>query len=185
MVGDVISVRLDDGFHCSCEGSRPKRDGKEEGCPRSVVGASPKLASVAFYNGAANGQAHPHSGTFRGVKSVENTFHVLRINTDSAILDRKENALILRQTGADNHLPGATGGGVHRLRGVHDQVENDLLELNPVTLDQRQCIGELWMKHDTATLQFTQQQGDDFPGRVVEVDAFDRNVFSRTTPAIC
>ena len=80
----------------------------------------------------ADRQAHPYPAGFRRVESVENALEILRINARAGIAHSDENRIGLRLFGADRQVSCARFDRTHRLGGVEDQVQRDLLQLNTI-----------------------------------------------------
>ena len=64
----------------------------------------------------------------------------------------------------------------HRVGGVSEQVEDDLLELDAIADDGREILGELQLKSDPVSLKVTQRQRDDFPRDLVQIQQFEREL---------
>ena len=73
--------------------------------------------------------------------------------------------------GADQQFACPLAGAAHRLHGVDDQVENHLLELNPISLNERQALCELRPHRDAVLHCFATGQGDNLEDSVVDRNA--------------
>ena len=71
--------------------------------------------------------------------------------------------------GSDQQLPRPIVHVNHRVRGVAEQVQDDLLELDTVAGDVREIVGELRLKHDAVPLKLTQRQRDDLARGLVQI----------------
>jgi hypothetical protein len=71
----------------------------------------------------------------------------------------------------------------HGLSSVPEQVENDLLQLNPVAGNQGELLLELCLQHDPASLQLTQRQGEHLPAGLIQVYRFGRWILLAEEPA--
>ena len=60
---------------------------------------------------------------------------------------------------------------VHRFDGVDDQVEDHLLQLDPVRMNERQALRELRPHPDAVLHHFAAGQGDDLNDRLVDLQA--------------
>src|SRR5712675_1749345 len=60
-------------------------------------------------------------------------------------------------------------GLAHRFEGVHDQVENNLLQLNAVAVNDWQVFGKVRLEHDAVPQHFAACQLDDLEDRFVDV----------------
>jgi hypothetical protein len=58
----------------------------------------------------------------------------------------------------------------HRLNGVHDQVEDHLLELDPISLNVRPVICQLPLNGDAVFHSFAVDQGNDFKDSIVDIE---------------
>ena len=64
----------------------------------------------------------------------------------------------------------------HRVRGVAEQVQDDLLELDAIAGDDREIIGELRLKNDAISLKVAQRQRDDLSRGVVQIERLQREL---------
>src|SRR6266566_4195074 len=78
--------------------------------------------------------------------------------------------------GSDQQLPRAIVHVNHRVGGVSEQVEDDLLELDAIADDGREILGELQLKSDPVSLKVTQRQRDDLPRDRVQIQQFEREL---------
>ena len=89
-------------------------------------------------DGAADKEPDPHSVRFRGVEGVEELVHSLRIEPDSYILHSQTHSIPFVSFGPDHQLSRTILDAPHRVRGVQEQVEDDLLKLDAIARDRRE-----------------------------------------------
>jgi hypothetical protein len=58
---------------------------------------------------------------------------------------------------------------LNRLDAVHDQIQDDLLQLHPVADDGFQAVQQAGFERDIASTQLAMHQDEDFPNRLVDV----------------
>src|SRR5205807_6740245 len=84
---------------------------------------------------------------------------------------RDEHAARPGPTGADQQFSRPLADAAHRLDGVDDQVKNDLLQLNSVSLNERQALRELRLHRDAILHRFATGQSNHLKDRFVDVQA--------------
>ena len=94
---------------------------------------------MAFDNGMADGKANSHTTLFGREHRIENMIVVGWVDPRAGILDGHANKVWLDDAGSDAQYSQLFR--VHRLNGVHDQVQNDLLQLNSVAFQGRDACG--------------------------------------------
>ena len=100
--------------------------------------------------------------------------HALTIETDAGIPYRQTNAIGVFSFSSDQQLPRAIVHADHRVRGVAEQVEDDLLELDPIAVDRRKIVSEFRLKNDPVSLKVTQRQRNNLSRGLVQVQQLDR-----------
>ena len=78
--------------------------------------------------------------------------------------------------GSDQQLPRAIVDIHHGVGGVSEQVQDDLLELDPIAGDGREIVGELRLKNDVVSLKVTQRQRDDLARDLVQIQRLEREL---------
>src|SRR5262245_8908945 len=130
---------------------------KQKGGARTFIRLCPKTAVMSLDDGAADGQADTHPVAFRRVEGVEQLGHVLRVDADPGIADAHAHTVaVVVLFGSDQQLPRPIVDGGHRIRGVADQIQDDLLELNTIAGDRWKVLGELQLKQYAISLKFAQ-----------------------------
>ena len=117
----------------SCDWNR-----ETETCPTIRMIFRPQFAFVSFNNGFRYRQAHSHSSGFGGEKRLEQAPEILAGNPRSAIANPDFDHGWIRGFCVDPHDPVPGTLIPKRVHRIDDQVEQNLLELNPVAPDHRQ-----------------------------------------------
>src|ERR1700730_17905721 len=91
-------------------------------------------------DGAADREAQPYSAGLGRVKGVEDAFEMFRINSRPRITDRDQDLIRSHSFGADRQLSARAINRAHRFDCVQDQVQDDLLQLHPIPLNERQAF---------------------------------------------
>src|SRR5688572_15004730 len=110
---------------------------------------------MSFDDGAADGEPDPHAGALRRVERVEQLVYTLLVDAHAGIPYGQAHSILVLAFGSDQQLPRAVVHAHHRVAGVADQVQDDLLELDPVTGQRRKILGELRMNCDPVSLKVT------------------------------
>src|SRR4029078_1859294 len=100
----------------------------------------PNPSSVSLDDGSRYGQPHPHTFRFVGKEWIEYFLQVGRGNTGSKIVNRylRKGIVQLHVTCDDFALSARCVG--HGLHSVYDQIKNNLLNLNPITVDLQHLL---------------------------------------------
>src|SRR5882672_569094 len=119
-----------------------RRQGELKASAAGQVRARPQSAAVRFDDRTADRQAHPQTAKLRRVEGLEHALKSRRREawTRIAHLDRHA---IWFVAGADEQFPLLFADVAHRFDRVDDQVKQDLLQLDPVSLDTRQALRKL------------------------------------------
>src|SRR5262245_34663695 len=131
-------------------------NGKQEGGTWTVIRLCPKMAVMSLDDGAADGEANTHAVALRRVEGVEQLGHVPRVDADADIAHAHAHTIAVLVFGSDQQLPRPIVHGGHRIRGVADQIQDDLLELNTIPDDLWKVLSELQLKQNAISLKFAQ-----------------------------
>ena len=102
---------------------------------------------MSLDDGAADGESDSHAVALRRVERVEQLVHALTVEAHAGIPHGQAHMFAVFPFGSDQQLPGAIVHARHRVRGVAEQVQDDLLELDTVAGDGREIVGELGLKN--------------------------------------
>src|SRR5262249_37617050 len=105
--------------------------------------ADPQASAMGFDDRAADCQSHSHAVGFCRVEWFKETRERLRSQPRASILNPNVEILQFVLTGGDEHLSSTLVDCAHRLKGIENEVEHDLLKLYPVTGNDRQAFREL------------------------------------------
>src|SRR5262245_29202706 len=126
---------------------------EREGRPGSVVPLRPEVAVMSLDDGPADGQADPHPVALGRVEGVEELVHALRIEANAGIAHGDPHTVGGLAFGSDQQVPRTVVDANHRIRRVAEQVQDHLLELDPIGCEGRKILGELRLKHDAVSLK--------------------------------
>src|SRR5580765_8555801 len=104
---------------------------------------------------ATDEKADPHTATLRCVERLEELVHIVRFQTDARILHGQARTIVFVPFGSDHQLPRTIVDSVHGVRGVPEQVEDDLLKLDTIACDSREAVGKVRAQNHPASLEFT------------------------------
>src|SRR5918992_1403810 len=136
-------------------------NGKREGGAWTIVGLRPEAATMSFDDGAADGEPDAHAVALRRIESVKQLVHALAVDADAGIPHAHTHTIAGIPFGSDQHVPRAIVDTEHRVRGVAHEVQDDLLDLDPIAGDGRKILGELRPKYDPVPPKVAQRQRDD------------------------
>ena len=92
---------------------------------------------------AADRQADSHSVAPGGIEGLEQPLGILRLKSDPRIPHQQGYPAVLAALRSHRQLPRAIGDLAHGVRGVEQQVEDDLLQLDPIAGHGREAIRQL------------------------------------------
>ena len=98
---------------------------------------------MRLYDRAADRETHAHPLRLGRIESVEEMLQIFCTQPRTRILYRDKYPLRFIRAGSNQQLAYIRAGSTHRLDRVHHQIENDLLQLDPVCQNDRHIIGEL------------------------------------------
>jgi hypothetical protein len=138
----------------------------------------PQPPPMGIDDGPADRQPHPHAAGFRGVERFENAIDMLRIDARTGIANRDENAISLGFLGTDQQLSRPRLDRTHCFDCVEHQVQDDLLQLNTVSLDGSPPFGKAGLDRDPILGDCASPQYNHLIDRVIEIKTgFSRRRF--------
>src|SRR3984893_772022 len=138
--------------------------------PGSIRGR-PHSSAVRFGDRTTDRQSHAHASRLGRVKRIEQVIEALRFQSRARIAYGDEHAVRRVQTRVDQQLARSLADLAHRFDGVHDQVQDHLLQLDSISPDARQTVRELGLQQDAMPPHLAPCQGDRFEDRFVDVQA--------------
>src|SRR5260370_35156930 len=99
------------------------------------VRRGPKPAIMSFHDRTADGEPHTHATGFGGEEGVEQPVRILAGDPDAAIRDAYEHLLCLVLTRKDHQVARPVCDRLNGFNAMHHQVDNYLLQLDPITQD--------------------------------------------------
>ena len=115
----------------------------EKVAPGSIVRLCPETTMMPLDDGAADGESDTHAVALRRVEGVKQLVHALAVEARASIPHGHAHTIAVLPFGSDQQLPRAIVHANHRVRGVAEQVQDDLLELDAIAGDVREIVGEL------------------------------------------
>ena len=150
-------------------------------CPGTIIGHGPKPSAVVLYNRTANRQPHPHSLRLGGVESIKDLFEILCIESNTGVLHSYKHFIRFVRRGSNHHLPRSIRDRIHGFDTVYHQIENHLLQLDPIAQYAGKIDSQIHLQHDAGFLYFALRQThnllDDFVDiqkRLLGVAFFDQ-----------
>jgi hypothetical protein len=125
---------------------------------------------MPLHNRSADGQSDTHAAALRRIEGIEELVHGLTVNADTAVPHHHTHAVAILSLGPDQQLPRPVVDIHHRVRGVANKIQNDLLELDAIPGYVREIIGELRLQNHALSLKITQRQRNDLPRGVIEIE---------------
>src|SRR5262245_56078919 len=102
---------------------------------------------MTFDDRAAHGQADPHALRLGGEERLEELLRIAGIKTHAAVAHGNTHATVVVEARPDGELARSIIDSEHGIRGIREQVEDDLLKLNSVAYDDGEVAGQLQTQH--------------------------------------
>jgi hypothetical protein len=142
----------------------------------------PKPPGVIIDNGAADRKTHPKTARFGRMKRGEDVIHGRRIKANSRVAHHHQHLPFIMGLRPDEELTIPAFHRGHRIDGVQQEVEYDLLQLHPIADDTWQVRRQFQSLHDPLPFHFTLGQHDDLAdGFVLADSAFLKSARIRAT----
>jgi len=125
---------------------------------------------VRFDDRSADRQSHAHAAGFGGEKGVEQFVLVLGGEPDAAVLYRDQHLMGFVAARLDHQLAPPILDRLHRLNAVNHQVDEHLLQLDPVGLDHGQAGREFRPQRHPMSEHLMLHQDDGLLNDVVDVE---------------
>src|ERR1700729_858129 len=107
---------------------------------------------MSFNDRVTDRQSHSHALGLRGEEAFEDAVPACRVKTNTGIRHVDDDVALIVELRTDGQDTGAVSDRTHRLDAVHDQVENDLLQLDPVSHDGRKLGSQVGLDGDAMSL---------------------------------
>src|SRR6185295_13983849 len=109
-----------------------RRDAKLERHAAAVVALGPDAAVMRLDDGSADGQSHSHAPRLGREERVEKMLFRRVVQPGAAVPDLEVDGAILAHEGTERQRAPGPLHGVHRLNRIHDEIYQDLLQLDAV-----------------------------------------------------
>ena len=117
---------------------RPRRQDELKRRPRPGIVGGGHPSAMGLDDRAADRQSHAHAARLGGEEGPEQTVRVLRVDAGSGVDDLDRHLIGLNRLRSDQQLALPLGDRRHGLNGVDRQIDDDLLELDPIADHWRQ-----------------------------------------------
>ncbi len=131
---------------------------------------------MTFDNGATDGQPDTHPAILGGVKRFEKLVQVLRSKTHACVLYAQAHLITFVSFGSDDQLSRTIVYAAHRVGGIQEQIQHDLLKLDTIGRDRREVVGKFDPRNHLASLKFTPRQRNHLSNGLIQVYRFGRGV---------
>src|SRR4029078_4565709 len=121
-------------------------------------------------NRPANPQSHSNAVRFGREEPVEDAIHVLRLDAASRILDSNHQICWASCLSFSPPHVFAAVYGPHCFDSIHNQVQDDLLQLHAMGQYLGQFIVQMGADSDAMTVRLTMHQRDHFRNELFKVD---------------
>ena len=119
---------------------------------------------------AADRQPHAHAAGFRREEGFEQAVHGFRREARTGVLDRDQHGAgfaALRSHAQHTRLACVRA---HRIDRIQDQIQNDLLQLHPVTHDGFEPVGQVGLERNIVLAEFAVHQAENFADCGIDVE---------------
>ena len=127
---------------------------------------------MRFDNPAANGQPNSDASGFRREEGVEQAIDVVRVDARTIVLHRNDHLTDIVLLRLDQQFVRSVANRRHGLNTICQEIDDDLLQLNPITTHQRQIGSEVESQEDAITEQLRLDQRDNFLDNLIQVQFY-------------
>src|SRR6202041_3590327 len=134
---------------------------------------------MSFNDGVTDCQPHSHALGLRGEEAFEDAVAVCRVKTNTGIRHVDDDVALIVELRTDGQDTWAVSDRTHPVDALYDEVEHDLLQLNPVRHDGRKLGTQAGLDGDAVSLQLGTGKRQPLRDRVIDIDlpSFRRGVF--------
>src|SRR5215475_11727953 len=144
-------------------------DGDVKGSAPWDVRCHPNASSVTCDDGLADRQSHPHACRLSRVEWVKKTSNIFRAYAWSRVSHGDGDVGRPVHQSADRHFAWTLSTLRQCLNGVHNQIQNHLLQLNSISFDERQSLCKLRMYRDAVLHRLAARKLNHFVDRAIEL----------------
>src|ERR1700722_3486838 len=104
---------------------------------------------MSLHYRATDRKSHSHTLGFRGEEALKNAIHHRCVQPNPGILNRNHGITIRVALSSYVQNPRPIRDATHRLHAVHNQIQDNLLQLHTVAGDRLEVGAELSLERDT------------------------------------
>ena len=136
-----------------------------------VLGPLP--AAMGGGDRAADRKTETEAAFLGGRERLEETGLDLRSNAAAGILDRNLDPLIVVGSGRDREGPCTGRRVLHRFAGIHHEIQDHLLELDPIAADDAYSLGKIPDNSDLVGNKIAVRKIEHFGDDVVDLEGLE------------
>ena len=121
-------------------------------------------------DGSADGEPDTHAAALRRMEGIKELVHAPTVNANAGIAHYHTHVIAGVLLSADQQLPRPIIDAAHRVCGVAEEIQNDLLELDAIPGDLREVFGELRLNDYAVSLKLTHRQRNYLARGVVQIE---------------
>src|ERR1700733_8086846 len=134
-----------------------------------LVGGQPQTPTMTFDDRAADRPAHAQATWLRRIECIKYELDILCGQTGPRVADRDDDSVRLGCARRNEQLSRAVRDCVHCLDGIDDEIEHDLLQLDPIPFDEWQAVREACLYGDLTLHRFAVGKLDHFEYHPVDL----------------
>jgi len=124
---------------------------------------------MGFDDGATDREADSHASSLRRVEGVKESLRIVWTEAHAGILNGQAHTIAVVVFGPDQELPRTILDGAHRFRGVQEQVQHHLLQLDAVTGNRGQMAGQIRRYRNPASVDFVSREQEDLANDLINI----------------
>jgi len=97
----------------------------------------------------------PHTALLSCVERIKELVLILRVETHTGIFHGQEYAIVRILSCSDQQLPRTILNINHRMRGIQEKIQNDLLQLHSIAHHHWKVVRKLLFQKNLVGLEFT------------------------------
>src|SRR5882672_11764386 len=114
-------------------------------------------------------EPNSHAAAFCSVECIEERVESVRWKPDTGVTNGQTHAVAALFFGFDQQLSRPFMYAGHRIRGVTEQIEDHLLELNTITCYGRQIVCQFRLNDDGVSLKVVRRERHDLSRGLIQV----------------
>src|SRR6267142_4389472 len=120
-------------------------------------------------NEATDRQPNTHAAILGCVKLFEKLVHTFRSKTHACVFYTQAHMITFVSFGSDDQPPRTIVDASHRVGGIHEQIQYDLLKLDTIAHDRREVVAKFDSRNHLASLKLSPRQCNYLSNSLIQI----------------